>query len=80
MPFGVKNGLPTYQRVVTKAFHEYIDLFMKIFLDDHTIFSDLSTHIKKLIKCFLKCRKFGVNFNPKTCAFMFVLELSWDFF
>jgi hypothetical protein len=48
MPFGVKNGLPTYQKVVTKASHEYIDVFMKIFLDDFTIFNDLSTHLEKL--------------------------------
>jgi hypothetical protein len=34
MPFGVKNGPPTYQRAITKAFHEYIDVFMKIFLDE----------------------------------------------
>ncbi len=45
---GVKNGPPTYQRAITKAFHEYIDVFMKIFLDDFIIFSDLSTHLKKL--------------------------------
>jgi hypothetical protein len=45
MSFGVKNGQPTYQRVVTKAFHEYIDVFMKIFLNDFTIFSDFSTHL-----------------------------------
>jgi hypothetical protein len=31
MPFGVKNGLPTYERVVIKTFREYIDVFMKIF-------------------------------------------------
>jgi hypothetical protein len=40
MLFGVKNEPPTYQRAITKAFHEYIDVFMKIFLDDFTIFSD----------------------------------------
>jgi hypothetical protein len=34
MPFGVKNGPPTYQKVVTKAFHEYIEVFMKIFFND----------------------------------------------
>ncbi len=38
MPFGVENGSFFYQRVVTKAFHEYIDVFMKIFLDEFTIF------------------------------------------
>ncbi len=47
MPFGVKNGLPTYQRVVMKAFRAYIDVFMKFFLDDFTVFSDLSTHLEK---------------------------------
>jgi len=33
MMFGVKNGHPTYQRTTTKAFSEYLDNFMKIFLD-----------------------------------------------
>jgi hypothetical protein len=45
MPFGVKNEPPTYQKVVTKAFCEYIDVFMKIFLDDFIIFSYMSNHI-----------------------------------
>jgi hypothetical protein len=70
MPFGVKNGPPTYQRVVTKAFREYIDVFMKIFLDDFTIFNDLSTHLEKLNKWFLKCKEYGISLNPKKCAFM----------
>jgi hypothetical protein len=34
MSFGVKNGPLTYKRVVTRAFREYLDIFMKIFLDD----------------------------------------------
>ncbi len=70
MPFGVKNGPPTYHRPVAKVFHEYIDVFMKIFLDDFIIFSDISTHLEKLKKCFLKCREYGINLNPEKCAFM----------
>jgi len=54
---GVRNGPPTYLRAITMAFHEYIDVFMKIFLYDFIVFNNLSTHIKKLKKCFLKCRK-----------------------
>jgi len=42
MPFGVKNEPPTYQKVVTKTFQEHIDVFMKIFLGNFTIFSDLT--------------------------------------
>ncbi len=47
MAFGVKYGPPTYQMVVTKAFREYIDVFMEIFLDDFIVFCDLSTIWKK---------------------------------
>jgi len=43
---------------------------MKIFLDDFTIFSDLSTHSEKIGKCFLKCRKYGISLNLEKCAFM----------
>jgi hypothetical protein len=70
MPFGVKNGPPTYQRTITKAFCEYIDVFMKKKLDDFIFFSDLSTHLEKLKKCFLKCREYGISFNLEKCAFM----------
>jgi hypothetical protein len=41
MSFGVKNGPPTYQRVVTKTFKEYLKSFLKIFLDDMKIFLNL---------------------------------------
>jgi len=70
MPFEVKNGPPTYQRVIAKAFHEYIDVFMKIFLDDFIVFNDMSTPLEKIQKCFLKCKKYGTSLNLKKCAFM----------
>jgi len=60
---------PPIKGVVTKAFCEYIDVFMKTFLDDFTVFNDLSTHFNKLKKCFLKC-KFSISLNPNKCAFM----------
>jgi hypothetical protein len=37
MPFGVKNEPPTYQKVITKPFREYLDNFNKIFMDDFTV-------------------------------------------
>jgi hypothetical protein len=46
---------------------------MKIFLDDFTIFSDMSIHFKKLKKCFLKCREFNIHLNPSKCAFLLIL-------
>jgi hypothetical protein len=35
--FGVKNGPPTYQKAITKTFREYLNNFMKIFLDDFIV-------------------------------------------
>jgi len=55
MLFGVKNGPPTYQRAMTKTFKEYLDNFMKIFLDDFTMYSDMESHLQKFKLCFRKC-------------------------
>jgi len=52
MPFGVKNGPPTFQITVSKAFKEYLDQFMKIILDDFTIYNDMESHLMKLKLCF----------------------------
>jgi hypothetical protein len=46
MPFKVKNRRLTYQKAITKAFNEYIDVFMKIILNNFTIVNDLSTHVE----------------------------------
>jgi hypothetical protein len=41
MPFGVINGPPTFQRAVSKTFREYLDKFVKTFLDDFIVYSDM---------------------------------------
>jgi hypothetical protein len=66
----MKNGPPTYQRTVTKTFREYLDNFMKIFLDDFIVYSDIESHIQKLRLCFQKCREYGISLNLDKCAFM----------
>jgi hypothetical protein len=70
MPFGVKNGPPTYQIVVTKTFKEYLDNFMKIFLDDFIVYNDMDSHLQKLKLCFQKCKEYGISLNLDKCAFM----------
>jgi hypothetical protein len=45
MLFGMKNGPLTFQKAITKAFKEYLDNFMKIFLDDLTMFNDIESHL-----------------------------------
>jgi hypothetical protein len=70
MPFELKNAPPTYQRAINMAFKEYLGVFMKLFLDDFNIFSDLKTHMVKLRLCFDKCQEFGINFNLNKCIFL----------
>ena len=78
MPFGLKNAPATYQKAVHLAFREYIDVFMKLFLDDFSVYSDTSTHLEKLRKCFEKCREFGISLNPKKNMFLVHSGSSWD--
>ncbi len=70
MPFGLKNAPTTYQRVVNTTFKDYFGMFMKLFLDDFNVFSDLDTHLTKLRLCFDKCKKFGISLNPEKCMFL----------
>jgi hypothetical protein len=44
MPFVVKNELPTYQEILNQTFKEYLNYFMKIFLDDFIVYNDVDTH------------------------------------
>ncbi len=70
MLFRVKNDLPIYYMVVSITFKDYFDKFMKIFLDDFIMQSDMNTHLTKLILCFNNCKEFGTNLNLDKCAVM----------
>jgi len=45
MPFGLKNVPPTHQQAMSMAFHEYFEVFMKLFMDDFNVFNDLKRHL-----------------------------------
>jgi hypothetical protein len=50
-------------------------MFMKLFLDDFNVFSDLDTHLTKLRLCFDKSREFEINLNPEKCMFLMHLNI-----
>jgi hypothetical protein len=80
MPFDVKNGPPTFQKTITKAFREYLNQFMKIFLDNFTVYSDMKSYLMEFKFCFQKCKKYRISHNPEKCAFMLFSRLilgSW---
>jgi len=67
MLFGLKNAPPTYQQAVSTTFKDYLRMFMKLFLDDFSMFNNLDTHLPKLWLCFDKCREFGISLNLNKC-------------
>src|SRR3954471_1184711 len=58
MPFGLKNAWATYQRAMNSMFHNFIDKFMQVYIDDIVIKSNSEYP--------LKC---GLKMNPLKCAF-----------
>ena len=69
MPFGLKNAPPTYQRIVNQIYKDYLNDFMKLFLDDFSVYSDVATHLPKLRLVFERCKQYGVSLNPDKCIF-----------
>ncbi len=75
MPFGLKNVPPNYQRAMNMAFHEYLEVFMKLFLDDFSVFIDLNMHLAKLQLCYDKFQGFGISLNLEKCMFLVYLRV-----
>ncbi|GJT36313.1 reverse transcriptase domain-containing protein [Tanacetum coccineum] len=40
MPFGLCNALTTFQRCMTAIFHDMVEDFMEVFMDDFSVFDD----------------------------------------
>jgi hypothetical protein len=53
-----------------KTFRKYLNNFMKIFLDDFTVYNDMESHLQKLKLCFQKCKEYDISLNLDKCAFM----------
>nr|GEV15167.1 reverse transcriptase domain-containing protein [Tanacetum cinerariifolium] len=50
MPFGLCNALATFQRCMTTIFHDMVEDFMEVFMDDFSVFDakfDFSEYCKK---------------------------------
>ena len=70
MPFGLKNAGETYQRAMNSIFHDFIETFMQVYIDDIVIKStSAETHLHHLSQSFERMRKHGLKMNPLKCAF-----------
>src|ERR1700738_1920331 len=57
----------TFQRGVMTIFAEFLNDFMKVFLDDFSIYGTKADHIKHLKLCLQRCRECGLSLNPEKC-------------
>ncbi|MCO5606372.1 hypothetical protein L7F22_060560 [Adiantum nelumboides] len=57
MGFGLKNAPPSFQKWVQAVFAPFLTTFMKVFLDDFSVFGKKEDHLKHLRLCLEKCRE-----------------------
>eukprot|EP00253_Pinus_taeda_P016371 PITA_16371 len=70
MPFGLKNVGATFQRAMDINFANEKDVFLVVYLDDLTVFSNSDEeHLYHLKIFFQRCRKYGISLNPKKSLF-----------
>jgi hypothetical protein len=69
MPFGMKNAPAIFSRVVVTTFKEFIHKFLKVYLDDWTVFSLLKYHIEVLMLMLDRCRQCHISLNSKKFIF-----------
>ena len=70
MPFGLKNGGATYQRLVTKIFRPLMEMAMEVYIDDMLVKSkECPDHTKHLQETFGLLRTNDMKLNPLKCAF-----------
>ncbi|MCO5595247.1 hypothetical protein L7F22_049287 [Adiantum nelumboides] len=70
MWFGLRNAPSTFQRDMFEIFGPYLTDYMRIFLDDLSVFGAQLEHLMKHPRlCFLKCREVHFSLNPLKCAF-----------
>jgi len=69
MLFGLKNEPVVFSIVVVTTFKEFIHKFLKVYLDDWTVFILLKYHIETLRLMLNRCRKYQISLNLKKCIF-----------
>ena len=69
MWFGLRNSPSTFQRDMYEIFGPFLTDFMRIFLDDLSIFGAKDLHLGHLRLCLQRCSEVSFSLNPMKCAF-----------
>jgi hypothetical protein len=70
MPFGLTNAPASCQRLMNDILHEYLDVFVIVYLDDILIYSRTVAEHPEHVRCVLrKIREAGLLLKPEKCEF-----------
>ncbi|KAL5583482.1 hypothetical protein UlMin_015924 [Ulmus minor] len=71
MPFGLCNVPATFQRCMTAIFTEMVEHFVKVFMDDFSVFGDsFGLCLENLAKVLKRCEETNLVLNWEKCHFM----------
>lgn len=71
MPMGLCNAPATFQSLMNRVFHDYIDRFLVVYIDDILIFSNTrEEHLEHIRVVLERLRKHRLYASPKKCSFM----------
>ncbi len=72
MPFGLRNGLSIFQRVMQGILAPYLWMFMLVYIDDIVVYSkNLKEHIDHLDKVLTAVEESGITLSPTKCHFFY---------
>ncbi|GJX87595.1 putative nucleotidyltransferase, ribonuclease H [Tanacetum coccineum] len=71
MPFGLCNAPVNFQRCMTAIFHDMVEDFMEVFLDDFSVFGNsFDQCLSNLDKMLARCEETNLVLNWEKCHFM----------
>ncbi|GJW91103.1 reverse transcriptase domain-containing protein, partial [Tanacetum coccineum] len=71
MPFGFCNAPATFQRCMLAIFHDMIEEYVEVFMDDFSIFrNSFDNRLYNLAKMIKRCKDASLVLNCEKCHFM----------
>lgn len=77
MPFGLKNVLTIFLRVVVAEFKEYIHKFLEVYFDDWNLFGLVKCYVVSLCLILDTFQRYQIMSTPRSVYFSFLLETNW---
>lgn len=79
MSFGLCNAPATFHRYMTAIFHDMVEKFNEVFMDDFSIFeSSFENCLTNLDVMLARCEKTNLDVNWENVTLWSKKELFWD--